>query len=281
MKKIIKEPLFHFLLLGLLLYTITAFVKHKIDPSNKIVVDDATVGRLVTKYILQTGSAPSKAQLDALINIEIKEEIQYREALRMGLDKDDEIIRRRLSQKIEFLKSDLAVVTEPSVNDLKKFYNQHTDLFMDSATVSFTHIYFNSEKLNSEQVSEKATRIMATLHEKKLSRAPELGDRFPLQYDYNDIDRLEASQLFGNSQMTDTLFKVREHQWLGPVRSGYGWHLIYVQKRKSGSIQAFDEIENDVKESYISFIKQQQNNKEWEYMKAKYTIDRKYLIEAK
>src|SRR5215470_6058322 len=167
MKKIIKEPLFHFLLLGLLLYTITAFVKHKKDPSNKIIVDDATIGRLVTKYILQTGAAPSKTQLDALINIEIKEEIQYREALRMGLDKDDEIIRRRLSQKIEFLKSDLAVVTEPSINDLKKFYDGHTDLFMDSATVSFTHIYFNSDKLSPEQVNEKATGIKATLDEKK------------------------------------------------------------------------------------------------------------------
>src|SRR5262245_53919482 len=281
MKKILREPLFHFLLLGFLLYVITAFVKHKKDPSNKIVVDNTTIGRLVTKYILQTGSAPDRRQLDALIDNEIREEIQYREALRMGLDKDDEIIRRRLSQKIEFLKSDLAVVTEPSINDLKKFYNEHTNLFRDSATVSFTHIYFKSDKLSPEQVNEKATGIKATLDEKRLSRGPELGDRFPLQYDYNDIDPLEANQLFGNSQMTDTLFKVPEHQWLGPVRSGYGWHLIYVQKHKPGSIRPFDEIKNDVKESYISFIKEQQNSKGWENMKAKYTIDRKYLVEAK
>src|SRR5215471_14990689 len=166
MKKILKEPLLHFLLLGLLLYGITAFVKHKTDPSGKIVIDNATIGRLVSQYILQTGSPPNKMQLDVLINNEIKEEVQYREALRMGLDKDDEIIRRRMSQKIEFLKSDLAIVAEPSENDLKKFYNEHTDLFMDSATVSFTHIYFNSDKLSPEQVNEKATGIKATLDEK-------------------------------------------------------------------------------------------------------------------
>src|SRR5262245_40556135 len=183
MKKILREPLFHFLLLGFLLYVITAFVKHKKDPSNKIVVDNATIGRLVTKYILQTGAAPDKKQLDALVDNEIREEIQYREALRMGLDKDDEIIRRRLSQKIEFLKSDLAVVTEPSLRDLKKFYDEHPNLFRDSATVSFTHIYLNSDKLTPGQVDESAKKIFATLRQQKLSRAPELGDRFPLQYD--------------------------------------------------------------------------------------------------
>src|SRR5215510_15725319 len=107
MIKIVKEPLLHFLLLGLLLYGISAFVKHTTDPSNKIVIDNATIGRLVSQYMLQTGSPPDKTQFDALINNEIKEEVEYREALRMGLDKDDEIIRRRLSQKIEFLKSDL------------------------------------------------------------------------------------------------------------------------------------------------------------------------------
>jgi hypothetical protein len=166
MKKLIREPLLHFLVLGLLLYIITAFVQHRNNPSNKIIVDDAMVSRLVTKYILQTGSAPGKAQLDALVNNEIKEEIQYREALRLGLDKDDEIVKRRLSQKLEFLKSDLAAVAEPSVNDLKKFYDEHHGLFRDSSTVSFTHIYLNGDKLTSAEVNEKAAKIFTTLHRK-------------------------------------------------------------------------------------------------------------------
>lgn len=277
LKKILKEPLLHFLLLGLLLYGITAFVQHKTGPSNKIIIDNATIGRLVSQYILQTGSPPNKTQLDALISSEIKEEIEYREALRMGLDKDDEIIRRRLSQKIEFLKTDLAVVKEPTTNDLKKFYEQHTGLFRDSSTVSFTHIYLNSDKSTPQQVNERAASILATLHKNKLSRAPELGDRFPLQYDYTDIDPLEANQLFGSSQLSDTLYSMPEREWAGPVKSGYGWHLVYIQQRKPGSIRPFNEVENEVRNSYIDFIKQEQNSKEWESMKAKYTIDRAYL----
>ena len=81
MKKILKEPLLHFLLLALLMYGITSFVNNKTDPSNKIVINNAIVGRLVTKYMVQTGTPPNKAQLEALINAEIKEEIEYREAM--------------------------------------------------------------------------------------------------------------------------------------------------------------------------------------------------------
>ena len=247
MKKILKEPLLHFLLLALLMYGITSFVNNKTDPSNKIVINNAIVGRLVTKYMVQTGTPPNKAQLEALINAEIKEEIEYREAMRMGLDKDDEIIRRRLSQKLKFLKSDLATVEEPSEDELKKFYVEHPKMFRDSSKVNFTHIYLNGDKATFEQINKRAAVIFNELEANKLSRAPELGDRFPLQYDYTEINRLEANQLFGNSQLSDTLLNVLPHQWIGPVKSGYGWHLVYVQEHKEGGLSAFDNVKNKVR----------------------------------
>ena len=272
-----REPLLHFLLIGLLLYGVAAFVKSRTDASHKIVIDDAIVSKLVNRFALQTGAAPDKEQLESLINTEIREEIQYREAIRLGLDKDDEIIRRRLSQKVEFLKSDLEVIPEPTDEELQRFYQQHQALFRDSTTISFTHIYLNGDKQSPEQIKERAEGLLLVLKEKKLTRAPELGDRFPLQYDYSDMDPLEANQQFGSSPMTDTLFKIPVQQWIGPVKSGYGWHLIYVQQRKPGSVRPFSEIRDIVHENYISFARQEQNQKSWEKMKDKYVIDLDYL----
>lgn len=274
-----KEPLLHFLLIGLLLYGITVFIKSKTDASYKIVIDEATVNKLVTRFALQTGAAPDRQQLESLINTEIREEIQYREAMHLGLDKDDEIIRRRLSQKIEFLQSDLSVIPEPAEEDLKNFYQQHPELFRDSTTVSFTHIYLNGDQQAPQQIQARAEGILKMLEQKKLTRAPEAGDRFPLQYDYHDIDPLESSQQFGASPMTDTLFKVPVQQWIGPVKSGYGWHLIYVQQRKSGTVRPFEDIQDNVREGYISFARKQQNEELWKKMKAKYVIDLDYLNE--
>jgi hypothetical protein len=277
MKKILKEPLFHFLLIGLLLYFTTAFIKQRQNPENVINIDNATVGRLVSRFIIQNGYAPGKEQIDALIENEIREEIQYREALRMGLDKDDEIIRRRLSQKMEFIKADLASVTEPSLDDLKQFYSTHPDLFRDSSTVSFTHIYLNADRNTAEQIMKRAVSILATLNQKKLTRGPELGDRFMLQYDYTDIDRLETQQLFGACQLSDTLFDMPLHKWIGPVKSGYGWHLVYLQQKKEGSVLPFAQVKNAVSDRCISYRQQLRNEKEWEKTKSKYAVNRTYL----
>jgi len=280
MKKILKEPLFHFLLIGLILYFTTAFIKQKQNPGNTIDIDNAILGRLVSRFIIQNGAAPNKDQLDALIESEIKEEILYREALRMGLDKDDEIIRRRLSQKIEFLKTDLTKVPDPSPTELKNYYSTHSEFFRDSSTVSFTHIYFNGDYSTTDDIMKKASAILNMLNQKKLTRAPELGDRFMLQNDYAHVDKLEAQQLFGASQLSDTLFKLPLHQWIGPVKSGYGWHLVYIQQKKEGAVLPFEEVKNSVSDRYVSYLKQLQNDKEWEKTKSKYSIHRTYL-EAK
>src|SRR4029079_12250965 len=128
-----------FLVLGSLLFSLTSYIRqHNDKRSREIMVDNERIGMMVMNYKTQTGEFPNKQQLDAMIDQYIREEISYREARKMGLDNDDEIIRRRLSQKFNFLQTDLTKAAHPSDKDLKKFYEQHPELFQTDATVSFS-----------------------------------------------------------------------------------------------------------------------------------------------
>jgi hypothetical protein len=129
-KRLFGEPLIQFLILGLLLFLFTSYIRqHRDKQSREIIVDNERIGMMVMNYKTQTGDLPNKQQLDAMIENYIREEISYREAKKIGLDKDDEIIRRRLSQKFEFLQTDITEAAQPSDKDLKQFYDQHFKCF--------------------------------------------------------------------------------------------------------------------------------------------------------
>jgi peptidyl-prolyl cis-trans isomerase C len=146
LKRLVGEPLIQFLILGVLLFLLTSYIRQKSDKqSREIIIDNERIGIMVMNYKTQTGELPNKQQLEAMIDHYIREEISYREARKMGLDKDDEIIRRRLSQKFNFLQTDLTETMQPSDKDLKQFYEQHPELFQREATVSFSHIYFSTD----------------------------------------------------------------------------------------------------------------------------------------
>ena len=139
--EIAHEPLVHFLLLGALIFTASSIVSnHRDDTAHRIVIDKNLVVHFITLYQAQMGALPSKTQLDGMIDDYIHEEIGFREAKRMGLDKDDEIVRRRLASKFAFLQSDLVTVPEPSADELRRYYDSHQKNFLEPASVTFTHI---------------------------------------------------------------------------------------------------------------------------------------------
>jgi len=277
-KRLFGEPLIQFLTLGLLLFLLTSYIRqHRDKLSREIIVDNERIGMMVMNYKTQTGDLPSKQQLDAMIDNYIREEISYREAKKMGLDKDDEIIRRRLSQKFDFLQTDLTEATQPSDEDLKQFYDQHPELFQTEATVSFSHIYFSTDHSSDDIAKQKALTVLQQLKNSKLQRAPEKGDRFPLQNDYTDQAVLDIQQNFGDKPILQELFKAPLHTWSGPVQSGYGWHLIFISKRNNAAAIPFESIKEDVKTKWLEATKDAQNKKTFDQLGEKYIINRKYL----
>ena len=277
-KRLFSEPLIQFLILGLLLFLLTSYIRqHSDKQSREIIVDNERIGMMVMNYKTQTGELPNKEQLDAMIDNYIREEISYREAKKIGLDKDDEIIRRRLSQKFNFLQTDLTEAAQPSDKDLKQFYEQHPELFQTDATVSFSHIYFSADNSTDKIAKQKALTVLQQLKNSKQQRAPEKGDRFPLQYDYTDQAVVDIQQNFGDKSILDTLFKAPVNTWVGPSQSGYGWHLLFISKRNNAAEIPFASIKDEVKTKYLEATKAAQNKKLFDQLREKYIIKREYL----
>ena len=272
------EPIIQFLILGGLLFLLVTYVQQKKSrASREITVDNERVGLMLLNYKTQTGSLPTKAQLDAMIDNYIREEISYREAIKMGLDKDDEIIRRRLSQKFDFLQTDLTEIPAPSEADLQEFYKANPALFSTDVSVSFSHIYFNADNGTDSSAKIKALKVLQQLKQGSLQRAPEKGDRFSLQYDYTEQSLLDLQQNFGNKQLTEELFKAPLRQWVGPFQSGYGWHLVYISNRTSVTEMPFAQAKEDVKSKWMAAAKAAQNKKAFDRISEKYIINRTYL----
>lgn len=278
MRRLFSEPLVQFIILGGLLFVLVSYFQQKKDTASRnIIVDNERIRLMLLNYKTQTGNLPTKKQLDAFIENYIKEEISFREAKRMGLDKDDEIIRRRLTQKFAFLQTDLADIAPPTEADLKKFYAGNPALFSNNASVSFSHIYFSADGNSDAAAKQKSMLVLRELQQTSLTRSPEKGDRFPLQYDYTEQTKLDVQQNFGSNQMTDELFKGPLNVWLGPVQSGYGWHLIYIVKRETASELPFEAVKEDVKMKWMDSVKAAQNQKLFEQLSKKYNIIRSYL----
>ena len=277
-RKFFGEPFIQFLILGGLLFLFVSYIQQQKDrQSREIMISNEQVGLMMMNYKTQTGALPTKRQLDAMIDNYIKEEISYREAKKMGLDKDDEIIKRRLSQKFDFLQTDLTEIPTPSDEELQQFYNKNPSLFRTDATVSFSHIYFSTDNSTNSIAKQRALVVLQQLKQSNIQRAPEKGDRFALQYDYTDQTITDLQQNFGDKQILQELFKEPLHTWVGPYQSGYGWHLIYITKIDSATVIPFASIKEEVKTQYIDAEKTKQHKKFYDELSAKYIINRAYL----
>jgi parvulin-like peptidyl-prolyl isomerase len=278
MKRLFAEPFFQFLILGALLYVLVSFIqKQRDNDSREIIMDNDRVNLMIENYATQTGQLPTKQQVDALINDYIKEEINYREAKKMGLDKDDEIIRRRLSQKYEFLHADLEETDSPKEEQLKEFYKNNPSLFSSDARVSFSHIYFSTDNSSDSAAKQKALKVLLQLKNSNIQHAPEKGDHFPLQYDYTDQSLLDIKQNFGDKPIADSLFHAATNTWTGPVQSGYGWHLLFISKRDSSNLLSYESVKADVQSKYMDAEKEKQNRAAFEAVSKNYIIKREYL----
>jgi hypothetical protein len=276
-RKVAHEPLVHFLLLGALIFAASAIVnRHRDDAARRIVVDKNLIVHFITLYHAQMGTLPSKNQLDSMIEGYIREEVQFREGKRMGLDNDDEIIRRRLASKFDFLQRDLVTVPDPTSEELRRYYDSHQKDFLQPANVTFTHVYFSPDHGGDAAARSRAERALLTLEPGSVTRAPDLGDRFPLQVDYAGVARLDLVQQFGDSPIVDCVLTNPVNRWSGPVRSGYGWHLIYVSHRDEARVPPFPEIQDKVKTAYTDAVKEKANEEKYDALAKRYIIERDY-----
>ncbi len=263
-----REPLVQFLALGLLIFMVAHLVQMaKADHARRIVVDAALERRLSGLQALQTGVPPTRGELDSLTRDYVRDETLYRTALRMGLDRGDEIIRRRLVQKMEFLLDDSGAAQEPDESTLRAFFQARPELFAQPGKVTFSHRFFDPGQGGESAALARARAALAAAD----SRA---GDSFPLQSAYADLDRTAALQIFGHTQIVDALFSRPMGRWIGPVRSGYGWHLIRVEFRSPDTQPRFESVRDDVRSAWLADVRDSERRKRLQALLGQYQVVR-------
>jgi peptidyl-prolyl cis-trans isomerase C len=275
LRRWLAEPLIHFILIGTALfgvYSLMPSVQPAPAASKEIRLTLDRVAQLVQVFRAQWQRDPTPEELGRLVDSTVQEEILYREALAMGLDKDDEIVKRRMAQKMQFLAEDVAAAREPTTAELKGWFEKHADRFAQPPRLSFRHLYFSPDRRGA-RAREDAVQALAKLagQPEDFPLAAQLADRFMFQDWYRDRAPDYLGKEFG-PQFALAVEKLVPGAWQGPIESGYGWHLVFVDTLIPGRVPAFEEIEPDVKAAWLSDQKAQAWDKAYRAMRAKYTV---------
>ncbi len=274
MKKLYKEPLLHFLIIGVLIFTLFSIVNKEEDivSGNKIIVSAADIQRLSSSWAKKWNRPPTETELQGLVESHIREEVYYRAALALGLDKNDTILRRRLMQKMEFLSNDLAELNTPDESALNQYFIDHKDNYELPARVSFTHIYFSLDKRGAKAV-EDAKSVLSELKTRSgaVLRVPERGDSFMLQYDFDQETPFEVERLFGKG-FANQLFTLETNTWHGPIESGYGLHLVRISEKIDARMPELASVIEKVRTDWMFEQRQKMNKEIYERFKERYEI---------
>src|SRR5271165_1877929 len=270
-----SEPLVHFLLIGLALFLIYSWMHRGISgvaPARQIALTLDDLRTMDIYFESQWHRQPTPEEFTGMVENKVQEEILYREGLAMGLDKDDTIVKRRMAQKMQFLAEDVAAAHEPSTAELKAWFEKNSNRFALPSRYSFRHLYFSPDKRGKDAQAD-ATQVLSKIagqpEDSKL--AASLADQFMFQDYYGDRAPDALAKEFG-PQFVVALEKLKPGSWQGPIESGYGWHLVFVDTVIPGRIPAFEEMEPDVKTAWLAEQKQQAWQKAYAEMRAKYTV---------
>lgn len=275
MKRLLREPLIHFLLVGAALFAAYHYLQptQSAAPSSKqIQLSVDQLAQLAMLFQSQWRRDPTPEEFSLMVEQKVQSEVLYREALAMGLDKDDEIVKRRMAQKMQFLAEDVAAAREPSTDELRIWFAKNADKFALPKRVSFRHLYFSPDRRGSH-ARDDAAKALAQLagQPEDTKLAESLADPFMFQDYYRDRAPDYLGKEFG-PQFAQAVEKLPTGSWQGPIASGFGWHLVFVDTVIPGRVPDFEEIEADVKTAWLGEQKALAWDKAYREMRAKYTV---------
>ena len=261
----IKQPLFHFILAGALIfiwYQISGETPESDEFSREISVTREDLLEFM-QYRAQAFEPESfaerldnlsPAQRQALIEEFVREEALYREALAMGMERGDYIIRQRLVQKVEFLLENMVTASiNPDDEMLAEFYQDRRDDYLVDTVYTFTHIFFDGEKRGWEEAKAAAENLLQsdTMANVLFNDASQYGDRYPFLQNYVERTRDFVANNFSDAfvQSLDNA-AVNEQRWQGVFESRYGFHLVLLTRRIPAYIPPLDAIYNRVADDY-------------------------------
>jgi hypothetical protein len=253
--RILKEPLLHFFVLGLAVFGLYALLAERPEdvPDPYLVeVTSADIDWARTMWRKQMGREPTLKEMRGRVHQLIREQVLGREALKLGLDQEDPVLRRRLAQKMDYLIRDLSGMREPSDEDLAAFLQENLEDYEIPARVTFSQVFINADERGEAAAREQAELLIADLSSRSVApnEIAELGDPLLLEPSYTDMALPDLGLSFGET-FAAALQKLPTGSWQGPVRSSFGFHAVYLQDRQEAQIPAVAEVRDRLQSDWM------------------------------
>ena len=242
LRAVLREPLLHFIVLATLLFALNAWLAPATSSvKGEIKVSSARMVSLAENFRRTWQRPPTQQEMDGLIADFLREEVLVREALALGLDRDDTIVRRRLRQKMEFISEEAAGLLQATDQELADYVKAHPDAFRSEPVFTFTQVYLDPAK-RGKAVESDARRLLSTLQQTRTADTATLGDRLTLlESRYEAMQQRDMTKLFGKD-FADALINQPIGRWSGPIASGYGLHLVNVESATRSASPTLEQV---------------------------------------
>lgn len=264
-KTLLKEPLLLFFLIGLFAFILYTRATGYIEKNNRqITISESQIALLQESFSKTWFRTPTQDELDTQIDVYVMDEIFFREAVAMGLDKTDPAVKRRLRLVMELMLDDYTTVY-PTENQLRKYLSDNPDKFREEPRISFRHLYFPFEN------KEEAIDLLSTLQKNNAVQEQYTGHPLLIPSEFEDESDRAIENLFGNDFAVEIL-KVEGNKWNGPLESAYGWHLVNVGQLTKGELPDLNDIWEKVESEWAAERKIEMKEEQYAMMKEQYTI---------
>jgi len=271
--KIIKEPLLYFLLLGGVLFLLFQQVSDRpflnTEELEEIVVTEGRIQALSQGFKKVWQRPPTQQEIEALIQNYIREEVLYREALAMGLDRDDAIVRRRMRQKMEFLSEDIAALVPPDEAELQAYLDANPENYSQPTQFSFRQVYLNPAN-HGEDLEKDVMELLSSLRRNDMD-AINAGESLMLKHEFQNETEFDIERVLGRQFVTQ-LRDTTTASWQGPIRSGFGLHLVFISQRIDGWAPQLVEVRDEVLRDWSAQKRKQTNESIYQAFRKRYKV---------
>ena len=251
-----RSPLLVFLVLGVGVFAVERWLADGNIEERVVTVTGEQVDAIRARWDAQWGRPPAGRELEGLIDETVREEILYREALRLGLDRDDPIVRRRLAQKMTFMLEDNAQLPAPTAREVEAYFAAQAERYREPQRTSFRHVYLGEDRRADPR--RDATALLQAMRAGDAGGWRRAGDPFPLLREYADRTDREIAELFG-AHFAAALGNLATGDWHGPLGSTHGTHLVEVLHRSTPRPPALDEVRERVVQDLLQAQRREQN----------------------
>jgi hypothetical protein len=267
-RRLAREPLTHFFAIGLAIFLIYGQLDR--DSTTRlgvIVVDDARVTALVEGFRRTWQRPPSQYEFRSLLDAWLREEILYREGMTMRLDQDDPIVRRRIAQKMEFI-TDGLIMSASDDAELEAWLNAHADDYRVPARYSLQQVFFDPVRHGEMLVDVMESARMALVNGEREG----IGDRTMLPARLDDVAEFDIARTFG-ADFATSIAAQPDGQWVEPVMSGFGRHIVYVEQRVASRMPTLGEVRIEVERDVLRARMEDANEAFYEALRQKYNVE--------